>query len=865
MAPTTSAFSTPSHAEERKLQSSPVVDIPRIAVSSEETDTAFLYPEFMGPEMDFSNFPSFASSHSAPLSPVESLATGKHYRKSPAVPAARLHQGVGRQWGERGMQEPIGESSPATTLTVSEHNETYAKEDRQTSNANGSTGSSGSEACVVDGQPKSSFLDKLRAASPVTDSAGSTPAPRSSLQAQPQQLDSQSQSRAASPSPFLAAPIPRPHANAINRLSCPSPLSPLSRGSSPLAELAELASQRSSAASSPLTPLPHSVILAPPSQQPKREMIAASALEKSLAEALAHQLPNSRPHSRPGSALSIRSTQSSKNSPSRSAQRRGLPSRAKRFPPSALRVSLPIPLQSSSGSNIDTTHLPKGPLEMKETTGYATRSRHGVSRSQEEREKKERDADLELIRLGSSVSATSMKGSGNERMDGMALDILASVSVVRRLNVETHDLDRGRGERWSRASSLTPLSSSVATPSPTVATHLHPALGNLVNGRGRRETRGVKRGWSEGVEPDMHMGHGKDGKKKKTTAKAASRASSASTPGQGRKPTKAQVVLKTRGPVRRGGKKPEPQSEDDETEVEIDELDIDAEGETVSEDEDNFEEEEKMNVDGDYEPSPASLSSLKPKGKKANSRVSVPKSKAIAAPKGKAEVEKKGAGKKRPAPRKAASARSVTASRPKTSRTFSSLSALSSASGQALAVDVSTPNSFSGSSQNNLDADDTGAEDVDLGEIDIPTRTFPEGVPVHSAFPLLYRQFPACSFVGGISVASNGPIVRATGESSPLTPAPATTQSSPAVASSSGASNGNALALIEPPSSGNFNSHAALGVNDLYTPRFVRGVGREKTGLCPICYEDESRGGNGKQEWLSMKFSAFKWVFLRTS
>jgi hypothetical protein len=31
-------------------------------------------------------------------------------------------------------------------------------------------------------------------------------------------------------------------------------------------------------------------------------------------------------------------------------------------------------------------------------------------------------------------------------------------------------------------------------------------------------------------------------------------------------------------------------------------------------------------------------------------------------------------------------------------------------------------------------------------------------------------------------------------------------------------------------------------------------------GLCPICIEAPERGGEGKKLWLSMKFSAFKWL-----
>ncbi|KAG8215803.1 hypothetical protein J3R82DRAFT_7712 [Butyriboletus roseoflavus] len=46
---------------------------------------------------------------------------------------------------------------------------------------------------------------------------------------------------------------------------------------------------------------------------------------------------------------------------------------------------------------------------------------------------------------------------------------------------------------------------------------------------------------------------------------------------------------------------------------------------------------------------------------------------------------------------------------------------------------------------------------------------------------------------------------------------------------------------------------------DLYTPRFVKGCGATKVGVCPICIESPSRGGKDEAVWLSMKFSAYKW------
>ncbi|KAF8452080.1 hypothetical protein L210DRAFT_3384424, partial [Boletus edulis BED1] len=46
---------------------------------------------------------------------------------------------------------------------------------------------------------------------------------------------------------------------------------------------------------------------------------------------------------------------------------------------------------------------------------------------------------------------------------------------------------------------------------------------------------------------------------------------------------------------------------------------------------------------------------------------------------------------------------------------------------------------------------------------------------------------------------------------------------------------------------------------DLYTPRFVKGCGATKVGVCPICIESPSRGGKGEAVWLSMKFSAYNY------
>ncbi|KAF9458076.1 hypothetical protein BDZ94DRAFT_1174351, partial [Collybia nuda] len=46
---------------------------------------------------------------------------------------------------------------------------------------------------------------------------------------------------------------------------------------------------------------------------------------------------------------------------------------------------------------------------------------------------------------------------------------------------------------------------------------------------------------------------------------------------------------------------------------------------------------------------------------------------------------------------------------------------------------------------------------------------------------------------------------------------------------------------------------------DLYAPRFVKGKGTAKLGLCPICIEPAERGGHNVKLWFAMKFSAFNY------
>ncbi|KAF8332215.1 hypothetical protein F5887DRAFT_47689 [Amanita rubescens] len=118
----------------------------------------------------------------------------------------------------------------------------------------------------------------------------------------------------------------------------------------------------------------------------------------------------------------------------------------------------------------------------------------------------------------------------------------------------------------------------------------------------------------------------------------------------------------------------------------------------------------------------------------------------------------------------------------------------------------------------NLSSQKTQVPDVTLG-YHYTIRSFPD-IEVSLDFPLFYRRYPLSSYL------------QLEGAESPCT-----------------------LFGVKHPG-GIYNPPRSPF--DLYTPRFVQGKGAEKVGLCPICIESHSRGGEDKALWLAMKFSALK-------
>ncbi|OCH84862.1 hypothetical protein OBBRIDRAFT_358373 [Obba rivulosa] len=111
-----------------------------------------------------------------------------------------------------------------------------------------------------------------------------------------------------------------------------------------------------------------------------------------------------------------------------------------------------------------------------------------------------------------------------------------------------------------------------------------------------------------------------------------------------------------------------------------------------------------------------------------------------------------------------------------------------------------------------------GTSQNDTGRTPVPNRTFPLRIPIHPEFPLFYRRFAASS----ITEEEQHPILAG-----------------------------------QKISDASYNT--PRDPFDLYTPRFVKGVGATKVGLCPVCCESVARGGESKRLWLSMKFSALNY------
>lgn len=106
-------------------------------------------------------------------------------------------------------------------------------------------------------------------------------------------------------------------------------------------------------------------------------------------------------------------------------------------------------------------------------------------------------------------------------------------------------------------------------------------------------------------------------------------------------------------------------------------------------------------------------------------------------------------------------------------------------------------------------------------------RSFPPEVPIDPHFPRLYRAFYVSSAFG------EREMMRSEAER-------------------------NGILIPKEPPNGVYNS-PAHGHLDLYTPRFVKGVGSEKVGLCCICAEPRQRGGEDLQLWLKMKVSSYSY------
>ncbi|KAL5513955.1 hypothetical protein ACEPAG_2716 [Sanghuangporus baumii] len=708
--------------------------------------------------------------------PVQTMSSSSTSPVSHAGSPYPFHQTHSRASGGE------GESTPVTTLSA-------ADESQQTRAA--------SSQDTVTAQQH--LIDKLRGASPVTDT-GSKPASPQRTQLKPPVESVESPFR-------IAAPQPRSGSGLGPSFS---PLPPSSRPASALGALSELA-ELASRQPTPSQPLVNSSLVSP----------------------APHSHPSSRAVSRPASALSTRSTVSHAKLPK--VRRKQPPPH--RFASSLLQVNLPYQTSSSGDGSPNKPSTPnladalaRGPLEFEDDgPRYRTRSKLRILKA--EMQEREREADLLLIRRG--LRGESGTG-GADGGDKTGLDILASVSVTRRIELEPPQKKRSE----SPASIYT--HSQKAAPRPKTKRNLKRAFRDLEDADCESVTTGSECGGSRTPSKRQRV----------PTEKAAA----ASSPHVSVK----KEPLETRSLRNRSHAKQQ--------------------AATL------------------VRPSPVRTSSQRSNNSK---KAAVKSAKVSPAPVAstKSSTVKKGAAVKTSI-KKDDDAEMVLSDNGESE--LSSLSSMSemeedgksSADGD---TDYS-PKKKSGArstkpSHNGKQSSTTPAQtqpqaqaqtkpkasatpiDIARGAaaISFPVRRFPSDVPIHAGFPLLYRKFPVCGYtdpsfsevlpgemsmsVPGLEVLSFG---AASGVSTPLSSL-TSSPSSNANANPDAAepSEGASLSLPPPPSSGHFNPPRSA--EDLYTPRFVRGVGRDKMGLCPICYESPERGGAGRAEWLSMKFSAFNY------
>lgn len=639
-----------------------------------------------------------------------------------------------------------GVSSPLAHSHDSMHNHSQSRLEGESSTL---TTLSGSDHIRNSVSPqtnvKTTFVDLLRAVSPVTEanaSGAASPVPaRNSTESKVVQATRKGQQNRkpveSAELPFkleisIAAPQPRSFNRTHSSLPTPqSPHHPSSRPTSslgmsplsslsPLSELAELASQRSTPAlgcSGPASP----GLLTP-----------ASAT-----------FPASRPLSRisrPSSALSI----SSHVPKSSSSKRKGSSANhvPHRFPASRLQVSLPTSNVGLADAQAALARRLCGPLEFdNDGLGYRTRARAKCMKS--EIQERERQLDLALIRRG-------LRGPTPEEEKSVGgLEMLASVSMTRCV---TLDLDLESDIDILKTKSTTTAKKGVKRPFKDVDTDDVASESGMSEVR-RTPSKRARYATEKAKSATSSQSKSKNAKLEEKPVATSSKAKNNNT-------SRVKDTKKARPSPARSSSNSKKAGSKQGLENKDMEVDIDAEGEV----EDELTSLSSMS-DMDYEPE------KKKSGSKSVSSKVAPKSKA--------------------------------SSRSKKATT---------SSGAGNAASASTL------------VEPTGAP------IDIPTRTFPASVPLHNSFPLLYRKFPLCGYID------------------PNAPRNGIPDSAPAGTVSD--------RMAPPPSGGHWNSPRSA--EDLYTPRYVRGVGREKAGLCPICYESPERGGVGKAEWLSMKFSAFK-------